>query len=290
MMREQLLSMIQKEGILPPFPEIITRLREMIEDPDTGINDVARVIQSDPVLAGRLIHLANSVFGSSSVFFATELTRALSRLGLKMAMDLAYSLKVPNLFKEDTLIDHRLFWRHSLGLGIMSSKIAQSMGANSSDVSHAYLGGLMRQIGILLFSNLIPEEYGAFLEEVEENLKAEAKENEHKTMGLINLESFEQKTFGLSSAELGAAFIEKWWELDPKVVYYVRTRPQNIEANVEHAIEIARYVLSAEGVSDGIIDINSGISREYIQARFGFTETEYQELTSELSTELNIFA
>ena len=289
MMREQLLSMIQKEGILPPFPEIITRLREMIEDPDTGINDVARVIQSDPVLAGRLIHLANSVFGSSSVFFATELTRALSRLGLKMAMDLAYSLKVPNLFKEDTLIDHRLFWRHSLGLGIMSSKIAQSLGANSSEVSHAYLGGLMRQIGILLFSNLIPEEYGAFLKEVEESLKAE-KETPNQTIGLINLESFEQNTFGLSSAELGAAFIEKWWELDPKVVHYVRTRPKSIEVIIEHAIEIARYVLSAEGVSDGVINVKSGISREYIQARFGFTESEYQDLTAELSTELNVFA
>ena len=41
-MREQLLASIQKDGILPPFPGIINQLREMIEDPNTGIFDSSR--------------------------------------------------------------------------------------------------------------------------------------------------------------------------------------------------------------------------------------------------------
>ena len=94
-MREELLKSIEQDGLLPPFPEIIRQLREMIEDPTTGMNEVAQVIQSDPVLTGRLIRLSNSVFGSSASFVVNDLNRALGRLGLKMAMDLAYSLKDP---------------------------------------------------------------------------------------------------------------------------------------------------------------------------------------------------
>ena len=93
-MREELLQALEQDGLLPPFPDIIIRLRKMIEDPDTGMDEVARVVQSDPVLAGRLIRLANSVFGSGTSFTTNNLNRALGRLGLKMAMDLAYSLKV----------------------------------------------------------------------------------------------------------------------------------------------------------------------------------------------------
>ena len=59
-MREELLKSIEQDGLLPPFPEIIRQLREMIEDPTTGMNEVAQVIQSDPVLTGRLIRLSNS--------------------------------------------------------------------------------------------------------------------------------------------------------------------------------------------------------------------------------------
>ena len=288
-MRDQLLTMIEKDGILPPFPEIITRLREMIEDPDTGINDVARVIQSDPVLAGRLIHLANSVFGSSSAFFATELTRALSRLGLKMAMDLAYSLKVPNLFVEGNVIDHKLFWRHSLGLGLLSSKLAQHFGGNATAVSHAYLGGLMRKTGILLFANLITEEYAAFLQEIEGELE-EKFNGEKKNIELINIENFEKEAFGICNAELGAEFIQKWWSVDPKVVKYVRERPTDLEGGLKHSIEIARYILCAEGIPNGVLSTQGSIPPAYVQARFGLTIEEYEALTSDLSTELNVFA
>jgi HD-like signal output (HDOD) protein len=288
-MREQLLGLIQKDGILPPFPEIINRLREMIEDPDTGINDVAKVIQSDPVLAGRLIHLANSVFGSSSVFFATELTRALSRLGLKMAMDLAYSLKMPHLFKDNVIIDQRLFWRHSLALGIMSSKVAKLLGATPEQVSHAYLGGLMRKTGVLLFANLIPEQYEAFLEKVENVLKKQLS-NDRRSIGLFNLGPLETKLFGIDNAELGAAFMRRWWSVDPEVINYVQFRPTGVKKDLEHVTEIARYILCAEGIPDGLMSVQGTLTPEYVQNKIGFSVEEYNLLTEDFSEDLNAFA
>ena len=128
-MRDELLARVKQSDDLPPLPEVITTLRKMIEDNNTGIDDVARVIQSDPVLTGRLIRMANSVFGRGTTYHANSLTKALGRLGLKMAMDLAYSLNLPNLFKPNDVVDQRLFWRYSLARGIVSSKLAQHCGA-----------------------------------------------------------------------------------------------------------------------------------------------------------------
>ena len=79
----------------------------MIEDPDVGINEVAKVIQSDPILTGKLIHQQLRIW--RVLHFATDLNRALSRLGLKMAMDLAYSLKLSNMFNRDDCIDKNKF-------------------------------------------------------------------------------------------------------------------------------------------------------------------------------------
>ena len=158
-MREELLQALEQDGLLPPFPDIIIRLRKMIEDPDTGMDEVARVVQSDPVLAGRLIRLANSVFGSGTSFTTTNLNRALGRLGLKMAMDLAYSLKVPSIFPNKNGFDYNVFWRYSLGLGVVASKLGEEKGLVKDELSHVYLGGLMRNIGVLLFIHLKKDLY-----------------------------------------------------------------------------------------------------------------------------------
>ena len=167
-MRDKLLNMIEKKGKLPPLPAMISRLQAMIEDPEIGINEVAKVIQTDPVLAGRLIQLANSVFCRSGAFYATKLTRALSRLGLKMAMDIAYSLEMSKMFSQDnSLIEQESFWRHSLGLAVVSSRLTEHLDGSRDMQSHAYLAGLMKNVGVLVFSYLIPDEYSAFLKAIQ---------------------------------------------------------------------------------------------------------------------------
>ena len=97
-MRDDLLQAVEKTDDLPPLPEILQRLKTMIDDPESGVADVAQVIQSDPVLSGRLLKLANNVYWRRGGIEVTAVNRALGRLGLKMALDLAYSTELPKLF------------------------------------------------------------------------------------------------------------------------------------------------------------------------------------------------
>ena len=58
--RERILELIQTNPNLPPLPEILFGLQKIIDDPDCEVEDVYRLIKTDPVLSGRLITLANS--------------------------------------------------------------------------------------------------------------------------------------------------------------------------------------------------------------------------------------
>ena len=284
-MREELFKMMEKEGVLPPFPEIIARLREMIEDPDVGINEVAKVIQSDPILTGKLIQLANSVYGGGSAFFATDLNRALSRLGLKMAMDLAYSLKLSNMFNQDDYIDKTNFWRYSLALAVISSRIAKGYGARQEEMSYAYLGGLMRNLGALFFSSLIPTEYGKLLGGLRKKLEGSPKRRK-----LMALEPLEEKAFGVSSAELTGFYIRRWWSVEQPVLDYIECRSKILLPEISQVVEIARYFLAVEGIEDGILDLQVWLPEGYFEKKLGISPEQYKELQFDLQESLSILS
>ena len=69
----------------------------------------------------------------------------------------------------------------------------------------------------------------------------------------MQFENLENKRFGIDNAELAAAFIQRWWKVDPEVLAYVQCRPKIVQNKTEHLVEIARYVLWDAKVPDGIL-------------------------------------
>jgi HD-like signal output (HDOD) protein len=67
---------------IPGFPSIVTRVRQVLADESASADRVARVIGADPVLAARLLKLANSVALLGTARPATDLRTAVSRVGL----------------------------------------------------------------------------------------------------------------------------------------------------------------------------------------------------------------
>ena len=99
-MRERILEMVRTNPNLPPLPEILFGLQKIIDDPDCEVEDVYRLIKTDPVLSGRLITLANSAFFGTGKDETRNLEDAVVRLGMKQVMDLVYALELPKTFKK----------------------------------------------------------------------------------------------------------------------------------------------------------------------------------------------
>ena len=78
-MKEKLLELLETKGDLLPLSDILINLECRINDPESDIEEISSLIQTEPVLSGRLIKLSNSVlFGGGRDEVSTWLWRPLA--------------------------------------------------------------------------------------------------------------------------------------------------------------------------------------------------------------------
>ncbi|MFO7754234.1 MAG: HDOD domain-containing protein [Desulfobacteraceae bacterium] len=247
-MRKKILSLIDKKGNLPVFPDILVRLQKVMDDPYAGMNDIARIIELDPALAGRILHVSNSAFYHTGYDRIDSLPTALNRLGMEKIRQLVFSIELTKLFSDSRLINPVQFWKHSLAVANFTrllSRYAADMDPALENT--AYLSGLMHDVGIMVMAYLIPAEYARFLE----NLSQEE----------IPLEKQEERAFGIDHPEAGARYIEKWWHLDAKIVNSVRYHHlpfmgSENDRRCEQLVHLANGICTSHGQSNGIACYN----------------------------------
>lgn len=134
---------------LPSIPDLAIRVRRAVADPHKSGHDVARIIQFDPVISGRLIQIANS-----TLYQTHEPCRscvdAVMRLGLDECRDLVTTLTMKQLFRTHSrLLARRMkaLWQHTTRVAAISHVLAQRIPGLNAD--HALLAGLTHDIGTL---------------------------------------------------------------------------------------------------------------------------------------------
>jgi len=242
-MKENLLNLLETKGDLPPLSDVLLNLENRVNDPNSDIEEISGLIQTEPVLSGRLIKLSNSVLFGGGRDEVQNLNEAIMRLGMKMVLDLAYTLELPKAFKKSKSFDHIQFWKHSLGVAYLSRALAIHMGSSKEDLDASYLAGLMHDVGILVFDYLIPEEYSNFIQAVPEN---------ETPLGKLEIEKF-----GISHSELGAEFIGKWWPVSEIVVKSVRRHhnsppKKKIKPGIPRLVNWANQIANNNEMPNGI--------------------------------------
>ena len=99
---EQLPAAIASAEGLPSPPTVALEVLRLTRDPDAGFEDLTQVISRDPVLAARLLKLANSAMFARGAA-VTSLDQATARLGMKtvMVMALGFSLTTSLLASDE---------------------------------------------------------------------------------------------------------------------------------------------------------------------------------------------
>ena len=140
---------------LPPMPQVILRAREVMDDPDAGLRDLARIIESDQALVAKVLSLANSAYYGiggqvSSVQHAAVL------LGLKALGDLII-LSASSVFLNRDLPGYRLapqaVWRHSLATALLARAIAGRRHPGLE--ADAFILGLLHDAGKLMLEPFV---------------------------------------------------------------------------------------------------------------------------------------
>ena len=190
---------------IPQFPENVASLQRQLSDPDVEMADIARTIATDPAMTADLLKLVNS-----AAFMLPKkvdnISEAVKLVGLRALKNLLYSYGTQKVLGDETN-DTRGLWDHSYKTAFFSYTLTRSMLKRRDLLDDAYVGGILHDIGKLIFSAVHPE--------LLKNIKRFCEDRN------IPPVIFEDISAGLNHAEIGALIAEKW-NFPPSLVSAIR--------------------------------------------------------------------
>ncbi len=152
---------------LPSPKGVALAIIEACRRDDVDISEVARLVQSDPAMAGRVLHLANSAAHAGRHLVSVR--EAILRLGLNMVrqVTLGFSLVDQHLSGPCDAFDYPAFWSHSLLMALTAHELATRTSVGQPD--ELFACGLLARIGCLALATNYPSEYSHVLRTARED-------------------------------------------------------------------------------------------------------------------------
>jgi HD-like signal output (HDOD) protein len=177
------------------LPDIYLAVKEIVEDPDSNLMDVADVISYDPAISTKILKIANSpLYGQVSEI--DTINRAVSLLGTKTVHDTVLAISVASSFQSISNLNYDVttFWQHSVMRAVVAKSIAKEL--KLPDPDRLFTLGLLSDIGHMIMSICTPSLMKQVLQQ-------------HKKTG-YPLYLYERSSFNFDAGELGADLLESW--------------------------------------------------------------------------------
>jgi HD-like signal output (HDOD) protein len=143
---------------LPSFPDVAIRVRRALGDDKTSIDQVVRIVGSEPALAARLLKMSNSAALNRSGRQVTELRTAIARMGYNMVRSAAISFAMAQIRASSGLkgLEQPLaeLWRQSTYVAAFCYVLGKSHSTRNAD--EAFLAGLLHGVGRLYILTRTP--------------------------------------------------------------------------------------------------------------------------------------
>lgn len=188
-------ELVQSCSNIFTLPEIYFRVRDVVDDPESTMDNLANALKIDPAISARLLRIVNSpLYGFPKQI--DTITRAVNLIGMQAVSDLVTATTIGRTFTGMTteVMDLSAYWRKSVLSALMAGKIAKACSIEDSE--RFFIEGLLRDIGHLVLYQTIPQRAQSALIEAG-NLSTP-------------LAEVEQSSIGCDYAEVGAELIRSW--------------------------------------------------------------------------------
>ena len=187
-------KLVSEVSDLVSMPEIYLKIRELMDDPDSCLDDFAVVVNTDPGLMSSVLKIVNSAFFGFSGQI-DNINRALNLIGIGQLHDLVLSLSAVDALDLPNDIEKlNVFWQRSIYCGVLSRLLAEKH--ELQNIESLFIIGLLHEIGRLVLFLTYPKEANlAVFQACKENL---------------SLTSVEKTTFGTDYGKIGQALMEEW--------------------------------------------------------------------------------
>lgn len=153
---------------LPPLSTTAQLVMDELGRDDIRIPQLARAIEQDPALMGRIIGVANSAYFGCSDRIYTVSDSILKVLGLNMVRSLAYSIVLAGPLRTQACRGFKLdqYWYLAVTTATLARNLARRVPDGSRELAEgAYLCGMLHNFGVLVLAYLFPRELAQVLSE-----------------------------------------------------------------------------------------------------------------------------
>lgn len=188
-------ELLKRNVRLPICPEVLSRLIDVLNNPNNRVSDLATTVMCDPALTAQVLRVSNSVlFGLSRQICSLE--ESILRIGFKDIWAIASALKTQELF-QSTSTDwagiHGVIWEHSTKTAAFAHALCKRLNPLFCDIY--FTAGLLHDIGKLLLYQADPQ-YGEV--------------TQHGKLCGYDLVWHEMEVYGTHHAKLGAELLKHW--------------------------------------------------------------------------------
>lgn len=279
-------------GELPSPKGAALAVMRLTRKEGVSIAELARVVQTDPALVGRVIKAANaSQMGAHRPVAAVQ--DALIMLGIPTVRYLALSFSLLSGHRSGhcAKFDYRRFWSHSLACAVATQALAAQ--TRAAPPEEAFSIGLLCRVGELSLATVFPNEYARLLGQLAVDRS-------------VSLAALEQTAFAMTHGELTAAMLQDWgfpqMFVDPVFAHEEpdsadfprESRQYRLTWTLSLARLIADICLAAEGERRGLMSnlflLGSKLSLEtdVLIALCDRVAHDWQEWASNLSVDAHV--
>lgn len=260
---------------LPPMPGSVMKISELLQDVNVSQHKITEAISYDPILAARILRLANSpiyAFQQS----VTSISVAVSALGNKPIYEMLLMGMVADSFGNEIRNSAvgRDIWLHALAVGFASRELCMVLGMRGTE--EAFSCGLLHDIGSMLLFRADPLTYIQLYNQKDEDMS-----------------TLEKETFGFTHAEVGAVAANRWNLSDP-VCMTILYHHNPIEST--QAVFLTRIINVADSLAyfkNKKLPLNDEFMSSLAVSSLNFTaeqlETVWEKVVEQLREAVKVF-
>jgi putative nucleotidyltransferase with HDIG domain len=200
-------ELIKEIHNLKPVPAVANQLLAVVDEPDSSMEDIANVIQYDPVITADILKTCNSAFFGLK-HPAESIKDAVNMMGTDQIIELALLKSGADTLsgsQEGYGLEAGDMWRYSVSSAVIAKRVAVKMSLKSKNT--IFTSALLKDIGKIILEKHVRH--------------ASKKINDFVKNRNFSFQEAEKKVFGIDHAELGA-MIAKMWKFSPKMVKIIR--------------------------------------------------------------------
>ncbi|BEV15434.1 HDOD domain-containing protein [Herbaspirillum sp. DW155] len=196
----QVFRALQDSEVLPAPSGVRLKIMQMCQQEDIALPELVAQVQGDPVLAGRLIQIANIPNINKGRMVASVNVELLLMVGLHAVRQMALAISLTESARRGDCkeFDYDQFWSRSTAMACAGQALGDLL--QIAPPAEMFTIGLLADIGRLGLASARPKPYGELLGS---GVQGAALRQEEKTL------------FGFNHLELAAAMMQDW--LFPKL-------------------------------------------------------------------------